>query len=287
MPSPSRALATLALVALSACCGLAKGADTDVAPIGVVTIAEGEASLVRGTAKFATAEGVRVGAGDIVETGTAARLLRIEFDDGKVLNLGPGTRLMLAPRLADKARAEARLYLVQGWIKTDLPVASPLIDLRQAAGPVVLALLPEGVQAFSESGTALLQERRPGAAPLPLKPGEYFQHLGDGKPAVAPRPAPAFLEHIPRPFLDTLPARAGLFKQRQVSPKPLGAASYAELQPWIDGEPALRRPLQSRWMPLLREPEFRKALAAGLPRHPEWERVLFPERFKPASAASR
>jgi hypothetical protein len=35
----------------------------------------------------------------------------------------------------------------------------------------------------------------------------------------------------------------------------------------------------ARWRALAQQPEFRKGLIATLKQHPEWERVLFPEKF--------
>ncbi|MFG5408015.1 hypothetical protein ABXN37_07635 [Piscinibacter sakaiensis] len=43
-----------------------------------------------------------------------------------------------------------------------------------------------------------------------------------------PRPLPDFVQGLPRGFLDTLPSRAALFKDRDVPPKPAGEIAYAE-----------------------------------------------------------
>jgi hypothetical protein len=41
----------------------------------------------------------------------------------------------------------------------------------------------------------------------------------------------------------------------------------------------LRRPLVQRWRSKAREPAFRAALVANLAAHPEWDPVLFPEKY--------
>ena len=46
--------------------------------IGMFTIVEGDAVVIRGTQKFAAAEGLPVQADDIVHSGAATRLARIE-----------------------------------------------------------------------------------------------------------------------------------------------------------------------------------------------------------------
>ena len=63
---------------------------------------------------------------------------------------------------------------------------------------------------------------------------------------------------------------------REVKAKRLGVASYAQIQPWIDAEPALRKSNMARWKVLARNPEIRQALLANLAAHPEWEIVLRP-----------
>jgi hypothetical protein len=56
------------------------------------------------------------------------------------------------------------------------------------------------------------------------------------------------------------------------------------VQAWIDAEPALRGGFVTRWRTLARQGEFRKGLEQGLAAHPEWDRVLHPERYLPASS---
>ncbi len=263
------------------------GAAVAAGQPAIVTIVDGEATWLHDVQRFAVAEGVRLAAGDIVDTSPVTRLVRVEPAGGAAINLGPATRLMLSPQFSgDKARGAFDAYLLQGWSKSAAAVASPVLDVRSVGGngSVVVWLQPDGkVQVFCESGTATLVDRRGGNATVALKAGEFFQRHGDSK-GVLPRPPQAFLDAVPRPFVDTLPDRAELFKARTVTPKALGEVSYGDAQPWIDGEPSLRRSYMARWMPLARgNAEFRRALATHLNAHREWEPILFPERFRPAS----
>lgn len=274
--------------ALGAC---ASGGAFAQEAVAVVTIVDGDAQLIHGTQKLALAEGVRVAAGDIVQTGAAARIVRLEFNGAaeRIVNLGPATQVMLAPRFsgAGAAARPATLYLAQGWVKTSEPLASATLDLSGVTGKAVLRLAADGAaQAFSESGTTALVDRAASGKALTLKSGEFFQRAAGASGQMLPRPAPDFLAQVPRPFVDTLPARIGLFKDHAVTPKPLGTVSYDDLQPWLDAEPALRRSYLSRWMPLTRDPAFRKPLVEHLAAHREWEPILFPERFnnKPHAA---
>jgi hypothetical protein len=104
---------------------------------------------------------------------------------------------------------------------------------------------------------------------------------GDAKAVVVPRPVPTFVKRLPRAFIDTLPARAELYKTREVDPKPEGGIVYADVQPWIDAEAGLRPGFVTRWRAQARNPEFRKGLVAGISAHPEWDRTLFPEKYLP------
>src|SRR5438270_13039788 len=89
--------------------------------IGLTTIVDGEAVLVREVARFALVEGVALEPGDIVESGAKTGIVRIELADGTVLDLGPDTRLLLAPRGRGPALARvAGLYILPGWIKLAL-----------------------------------------------------------------------------------------------------------------------------------------------------------------------
>lgn len=275
-------------LALLLSCVLA-GAATP--PLAVLTILDGEASVLRGSAKLALAEGVALQADDIITLAPQARLLRLEFADGVHLDLGPDGRALLAPRLGGE-RARARAYLLSGWAKLGAPkgvsaaLLSPALDLATRGGTAVLSLAPPASQVFAEDGE--LQLRRPGATEQALKSGELFSLPADGgKPVLTGRPPPGFAQAMPPAFRDSLPMRAALFQGKDVVPKPLGAIVYADAQPWLDAEPALRRAYLARWRPLARDPAFRRGLVAGLQAHPEWQPVLFPPPPPPAPAKPR
>jgi hypothetical protein len=267
------------------------------APLATVTIVDGDApTIMRDAAKLSAAEGVRLFADDIVESPDKTRLVRIEFADGTILDLGPNTRLLLAPRLTG-AKRSGKVYLMQGFVKLTVPkgtpagaatLTSPAFDVSWLTRDVVLQVLPDESYAFAESGDVSLAERAGGkeVGNHKLKSGEFYARGGDNKVTVSARPAPGFIQRLPRAFLDTLPSRAELFKTREVEPKPIGAIAYADAQPWIDAEAALRPGFVTRWKAQARNPDFRKGLVAQIAAHPEWDRTLFPEKYlpKPASA---
>jgi len=265
--------------------------------IGIVTIVDGELFATREGSRFALAEGVRIVADDIVETAPQAKLARIEFSDGLILDIGPATRVLMTPRFPGErgSNRAARLYVLQGWAKITVPknlvaasFASESFDLTGIARDAVLNVEPTASAVFAESGELTLVERSKGkaGAVVRLKSGEFLTRAGEAKSVLAQRPAADFIQRVPRAFLDTLPTRTALFATRDVAPKRLAPITYADVQPWVDAEAALRPLFVARWKALAQTPDFRKGLVAGLRAHPEWDRTLFPEKYLPKPAAS-
>ena len=274
----------LLLAALLAACAFAAGAASR-APL--VTMLDGDATLLRDGARFALAEGVRLQAGDLLATGPGTRLLRVEYPDGPGFAFGADSRAMLLPNLGDDGM-HAGVYLLEGWVKLAAPsgvpgaIRSAVADADCAGGTLILAVRAGGAEAFAESGPSHVQPRASEAAPQTLKSGEMLTLPGAGKPALARGASQAFVQAMPRPFMDSLPARAAAFSV-DVAPRRLGEMSYADAQPWIDAEPSLRQVFATRWRRLAAEPAFRAGLVAGLKSHPEWAPVLNPPGRTPTS----
>ncbi len=277
----------LFLAALLASCALAAAAAPR-APL--VTMLDGEATLLRDGARFALAEGVRLQAGDLLATGPNTRLLRVEFAGGLGLAFGPGSRAMLTPDLGDDMRGG--VYLLSGWVKLAAPsgvsgaVRSRMADTDTTGGTLILSLQPDGAQAFAETGPSRVQPRAPDAPAQALKSGEMLTlPAGGAKPLLAKGASPAFVQAMPRVFMDSLPSRLAAFPA-DVPPHKLGEMSYADAQPWIDAEPPLRRVFAERWRRLAAEPQFRSGLVEGLKSHPEWTPILYPPVRVPSAAAT-
>jgi hypothetical protein len=257
-------------------------------PPVVLTLLEGPASLVRGVARHALAEGVRLQSGDILEI-TDKGLAEMEFGDGAAYALGPGTRV-LAMSLPRAKPAPGDFYMVQGVAKLSgvkpasrLSVVTPLFTLHAIEGTAVLRLQDGEASVFVEGGEVRLSS--PGAtssqAAQRLKGGDFYTVKADQKGVLAGRPSPAFVSALPKAFLDPLPSRMARFKDRQVQPKRLEAVSYAEVETWLKAPPGIRRPMLARFQSRAAEPAFRAALVANLKSHPEWDPILFPEKYLP------
>jgi hypothetical protein len=264
------------------------------APLATLTIVDGEAVLIREAARYAPAEGVRLLREDIVETGTQGRLLRIEFPDGLIADLGPATRLQIAPKLA--GRAPGRFYLLQGWVKVTAPASlaspvfnTPLFDATAIAQRAVVLVQPQDANAFAEAGEVALTELLDGRplGNVTLKGEQFLTRAGAARASVAPRPSAAFIQRVPKDFLDTLPSRLERFKTREVDPTRLSGIAYDDVAAWIDAEAGLRAGFVLRWKGEARNADFRRGLVGTLRAHPEWDRTLFPEKYLPKKVESR
>lgn len=262
-------------------------------PVGVVTILEGDATTIHGLSEFALAEGARLLSNDLVETGQHA-FLRIEFTDGAIVDLGPATRVQVnRPSLRRNDRPA--LYLLSGWIKVldgklsggaKASVASSQFDVVGVEGHSVERVESTVSAVFAEAGPLRVVDHRHGATgPIQLKSGDFLALRADETPKVSERPAREFLENLPRQFQDPLPSRMALFSSRDVPVRPLRAFTYADVEPWLDAEPMIRRRFVQEWAAKADDDVFRQHLEARLSKHPEWERVLYPERFEPKLAA--
>jgi hypothetical protein len=254
-------------------------------PRPMLSIVDGEASVGDGLRRQGAVEGLRLAPGTLLETSARSTLLRIEWPSGQVLDLGPETRAMLAPpQLSPRDRPGAVLYLLSGWAKlrTAVPggsavVLAPGYALGPFSGVVVAGAGAGDSLVFAESAAVSVVER--GAPPLAshaLNAGEAYVRAGSARGEVSAGAPTALLRRLPRSFRDTLPLRWQRLKDASVQGTPLPPPSHAELAPWLVAEPALRREFARRLAARAREPEFRAALIAQLPSHPEWQAVLFP-----------
>ncbi|HEX6708649.1 MAG TPA: FecR domain-containing protein [Albitalea sp.] len=257
-----------------------------------LTILEGEALIVRGSGRVHAAEGVRLSPGDIVETG-ASTFAQVELSDQSVVQFGPSTRVMINGSTA-KSKPERWLYLMEGWMKMSgakrdaasgppFDLRAPLFEIPANPGVVVLRATPGELNLFVERGDARLAERHPGAQPtmVSLRAGDYYRRKAPARGSVNPGPMQAFLGDMPRFFRDSLPLRIDRYRDHPVQPKEAPDFAYADVEAWLKAEPSVRRPLMQRWRGKAREQAFRTALIANLSAHPEWDPILFPEKYKP------
>jgi hypothetical protein len=255
---------------------------------GVATIIEGKAVVIRGLSRFDVAPGVRLQADDLLRTGKDT-FLRIEYDDGVKVDLGSETALQLNPPARRKSDRPG-LYVLSGWVKlisgkTDghasYALGSPQFDIFDVAGAVVAHVEPGAGAVFAEQGHVRCVDRRGrGAGATSLRSGDFIVLHRDEAVAVQGRPAPDFVAALPRQFRDPIPGIIDHFA-RETLPKGQGPFTYAEVEGWLDAEPAIRRQFVRLWHARADEEAFRTPLEQALARHPEWGPVLYPELYEP------
>lgn len=289
MPRLNLIKTLLAWLALPACCAASN--------VGMFTILDGDAMVLRDTRRFAAAEGLHLRDEDIVRTGANTRLARIEFADGTVLDLGPGTELLLQPGALTGTR-RAALYLARGWVKLTLAagrasevggIATPRFDLPRLTGTAVVRVSPQSALVFVESGRAEIEERAAGLAVgvRSLGDGDAWTLEGAAGGTLLHRNPDAALRDMPRAFADSLPRRAARFgKAAPPQPGEGVAVSYEDVALWVNAEAALRPGFVQRFAPMSRDRQFRASLLAELKAHPEWKRVLYPADVKPRAKAT-
>ena len=254
-------------------------------PAALVTLLEGSATVIVGPRAYAAATGARLGAGTLIETDAATGLMRVEWPDGTLLDLGPATRVVLQPG-AIAGRAPL-FYLVQGWAKQSQVKASPgqvgaAFDMGPFAGVLVSQVDENQSVLFAEVGGGSFMARRQGASAT-LKVGQTAVLAGAAAPQFSARPPSAWLAQLPKAFRETLPAMASKFKGPPPTLRQRAALTYAGLQPWLVAEAALRRDFPRRFAELLEDRAFRDAVTRQLVQHPEWDALLKPAR--PATIA--
>jgi hypothetical protein len=271
-------------VVLLACPLIAAAAD----PVPTLTLLEGPAGLVRGVTRYALVEGVRMQSGDIVEVGDKG-LAEIEFPDGAAIALAAGTR-MLAVSMPRGKPTVGDFHVMRGALKVSgvskaarLRISTPVFTLQPAEGVSVMVLASGEGSVFVESGAVRVVVA---AATQSLKTGEFFTRKDGQKGAVAQRPSKEFMAVMPKAFFDPLPSRMARYKEREAQPKRVDEASYADVEVWLKAPPAIRRPLVARFEPRASDPAFRAGLEANLRFHPEWDPILYPEKYLPEEPAA-
>ena len=264
--------------------------------VALITIQDGPASVIHATSRLSALEGASLEAEDIVETAATTPLLRIEFDDGTALDVGPSSRVLIWPKWPSgsdsAASGSSTAYVLEGWAKVTAGkspgngkslLSTAAFDLSAMGRDAVVRVKGRDADVFAESDDVAVAVRGKGAksSPVKLGRGQFMTRRGDAAPEFTMRPQPDFIQSVPRPFMDTLPARAALFKGKKVTLTPLGPLSYTDTQMWLNAEPRVRTRFTTRWKVLAQDATFRRELSAQLPLHPEWGPLLAQDKSNP------
>ena len=114
--------------------------------------------------------------------------------------------------------------------------------------------------------------------PRDAKRGEYVAKAASGAITTVARAPKAFVDAMPRAYIDPLPVLAARLK----APPTLAVdheITYAEAEPWLSGRD--RAVFERRFTSRLRDPAFRSAVMPIAARYPSWDRILHPEKYEP------
>ena len=263
------------------------------ADVGVVTIAEGSARVLRGTVWYMLAPGAPFQEGDVIDAGERTQV-QLELASGGTLNVvGPGALFAASiPIRNDKQDAPMEFALDKGWLKVvstgagmRIRTSSATVSLADAT--IVTRQDGKLFELFVESGSARIADTtrtgRDGAV-HDAKSGEYWSREAD-KPFVTERHAPAkFVSAMPRHLMDRLATLAAKFKGKRPTLSVDREITLAEADPWLTGP--YRRAFARRLSGRLADPTFRKAVEANSAAYPDFDRVLHPEKYPPAEAGA-
>jgi len=276
---------------------LCAGAGTVKAQtMGTLTLVEGKTALIRGAAQYTAAPGVQLNDGDILAVDPKGQA-QVEFRDGAILNLSQGARAMLtgiAPKPAARTQ-QPEITVLSGWAKLSHAkskgaaylYATPVAEVLSGDATAVLTAGSDFTALFIESGTVKFYEtgkRRARTTAREAKSGEFIARKGGQSAIFSARPSPEFVKSMPRYYQDNLPVLLDRTKNRNVEPRFEHEVTYAEVEDWLKADSSIRGHLVARFEKRSRDPEFRRKLIENLQSHPEWDRVLFPEKYQPKDA---
>lgn len=260
------------------------------AQTATLTLVEGRLALIRGATLYAAAQGVRLGNGDILAIDPKGQA-QVEFADGAILNMAQGARAMLAGA-APGGRGQPEIAVLSGWVKftqrksaksAPYRVLAPLAEISSGDTTAVLNAGNDFTDIYLESGVARFSERGrkgPQGAVRDVKGGDFIARRGEQPANFAPRPSAEFIKNMPRHFQDNLPVLLERVKNKRVEPKREHEVAYAEIEGWLKSSSPNRRSFVKRFEARAKDPEFRRKLIENLREHPEWDPVLFPEKYE-------
>ena len=250
----------------------------------VLTMLDGGGILIRGLSSYKLSEGVTFEKDDIVETGNQSSAL-LEFEDGTIAAIGPQTKILLLS-ISSKSVAGFEVFLLSGQLKIAVDnesrhrISSSSISSIDFKKGVIVFNETHGVPyVFVEKGNNVSLVQTAKKTPYLLTDNSFFVAKPGQKVELATRPSTEFVSGLPRIFLDNLPSRKERFKNSKLDLKNPQNFNYNEVEAWLKTVPEIRKIFVRKWKHKAKEPEFRKALIDNLHYHPEWDPILYPQKY--------
>jgi hypothetical protein len=215
---------------------------TTAVPVAI-TFTEQPVKLARDTGLYSAGRGAALLPNDLITSGAGTVLLDV---GGAAVAVGPASSVYLK---------NGELVLLSGWLKVgdsgarSLLLTTAGLQFDSAGISATVHAAPGMTELFAESAAvAVLPLPADKAARRTVVPREQFGvKRGMQALKLSARPPAAFLAGMPHAFLDPLVALH--LKGAPVPPKRERPATFAELAPLLDEQPALRQQLQTRFAP--------------------------------------
>ena len=212
--------------------------------IATISYAEQPVRLLRDTSFYLASRGAQLQAGDIVESGAGG--IQLEARNSATIALGPASRICF------KAGEPT---LLDGWMKIQAPAGTALkvgaggLAIGTVGGSVILHAATAKTELFVETGDPSVAEMEGAKALRTTRiPREQYAMRTPNQPLkLLPRPPQEFLAGMPAAFQDTLMPVA--VRGPAPAPKLERRAVFAEVAPWLAGEPALHQSIYRRFNP--------------------------------------
>lgn len=240
----------------------------------VISHAEQPPRLIRKTTVHQAFAGVRLQAGDIVESATHP--VQIEWPNGARIALGPASSI-----LVHNAAGLPSATVLRGWSKFAatapaggrLALEAGALALQATAASGIVYLAADSTELFVESGTVPATDMaRAAMAAVPVGSGQYAVRHASRPLDVAPRAPRLFIGRMPRAFLDPLVAVAALVPAAAAVPQ--RDVDAADIAAWRDAGTTARRRLANQFAPRLADPAFRRDAESLLAGQAEWRDAL-------------
>jgi hypothetical protein len=273
---------TLGIVWLAVLSSPARAAWTLVSADSPVTV-------VRAANVFALGAGEPLRADDLIQSPRQG-IVQIQDDDGTLVALGAQSRVML--------QADTHVALLRGWMKIAhacgaASCAQRVVETEHGAirlstntSTAAIVATPDDtsdIALFSESGTQTLAVK----PPLTINAGSFAEISGNAPAHLLPRPSSSFLAAMPAAFRDALQPLAVAATPSRAAPKPLRAATYDDIAPWLTSTLPARKRFAARFHTRLADSAFRGSIESHLNALPDWRGFLYPPVYPPARAANR
>jgi len=257
---------------------LIAGAAYAAPEVGVVTLADPGTRVLRGATWYKLPPGLALEDGDIVTADSKAHA-QLEFPGGTIVSLAGEGSLFIT---LGKGGVPV-LTWTSGSLKVvakppGVRVRTPLFDADFGDAIGVMRTDGGSAEVFVEAGSAKFVE---GTTTRDAKRGEFWRKTAIAAFASQALPPKAFVDALPRHFLDPLPVLAPRIKSRP-SLVVDHEITYAEAEPWLGGRD--RAAFEKRFASRLKDPVFRRAVEPYVSRYPSWDRILHPEKYLPKTA---